>query len=118
MAVRPDQKLYRERPEEKEKRRLYAKAYRQRAEAKVRDAARAQRRRDAPGGHELNRQRVKADRAKLGRAYLTALIKQETGVPCAAIPDDVVALKRDQIQLRRLADAMQKAATETKEDLQ
>lgn len=116
MAVRPDQKLYRQSEAEKDKRRLYAKQYRQRAEAKQRDAERARRRRAQPGGAELNRARVLADRAQLGRAYLAQLVKEQTGVPAPKIPEEVVALKRDQIQLRRLSESLQAAANQAKED--
>lgn len=116
MAVSEAKKAYRQTPAEKEKRRLYAKEYRQRVEAKKRDAERAARRRAEPGGAELNRARVKANRTALGRNYLTELLADETGMPCRAIPEDLVALKRDQIGLRRLAIELQQAANQAKEE--
>jgi hypothetical protein len=114
-ALSPAKLAYRQSPEERERRRLYAKQYRQRAAAKARDAERAQRRRATADGAALNRERVKADRAKLGRAYLAELLHSETKLPCREIPDSLVILKREQISLRRLAAQMRTAAAATKE---
>jgi hypothetical protein len=94
-------KRYRSTEAEKAKRAAYAKAYRQRAEAKQRDRDRAAVRRALPGGAELNRLRVKANRAALGRNYLSELLVHGTDLTCSSIPDWLIEFKRQQMQMRR-----------------
>lgn len=115
MPLSPAQIAYRQRPEEREKRRQYAKAHRQRVDVKALDATRKRAERATAEGAARNRALVKADRAKLGRNYLSQLLADETGLPCREIPEYLVALKRDQITLRRLANEMGQAAQLKKE---
>ena len=115
MAINEAKKAYRKTPAEKEKRRLYAIAYRQRAEAKAREKHRAAIRRAAPGGAEANRERVKANRSNLGRNYISELVAESTGVACRDVPDEVVNMKREALRLRRMAATLTKAATDERD---
>ena len=116
MPLSESQKLYRQRPEEREKRRQYALAWRRRPEVMQRDKERAQKNRDAPGGTELNRARVRANRKALGRHYISALLADQADVKPRQIPNELVAFKRDQISLQRLERELLQAATEAKEE--
>lgn len=115
MAISDAKKAYRKTPAEKARRTEYLREYRQRPEVKARDALRAQRRRAAPGGADINRQRVKDNRARLGRNYITELIHESTGLPCKDIPDEIVNIKREALVLRRLANDIALQITSTGE---
>lgn len=92
--------------------RAYLRSYRQRPDVKARDRERAQRRRNAPGGAEINRQRVKNNRAQLGRNYITELVRGTTGIRCRDVPAQIVEMKRAALQLRRLAKQLTSTALE------
>jgi hypothetical protein len=91
---------------------IYWREYRRRPEVMARERARAQARRDAPGGAELNRARVKANRAKLGRNYIAELLRDTVAVPARAIPDSLIVIKRESLLLKRMAKEMRRAAAE------
>lgn len=112
MAITERQRQYRRTPEEKARRLAYFREYRQRPEVRQREAERAKRRRAADGGAEANRSRVKSNRAALGRNYITELIRGATGIRCRDVPDDVVKMKREALQLSRMAKQIMVTATE------
>jgi len=90
----------------------YQRAYRQRPEVKERERARARERRARPGGAETNRERVKRDRKKLGRAYISALIRGLIRISARHIPDEVIEHKREALVLRRLAKSIRATLSE------
>lgn len=115
MPISAAKKAYRQQPAEREKRRQFSAEYRQRPEVKAREAERAKRRRATKQGAATNRSRVKADRAKLGRAYVSQLLAASVGARCAEIPTEFIDIKREQILLRRLATSLEIAATHERE---
>lgn len=116
MPISAAKKQWRKSAAGREARNAWLRAYRQRPDVKAREAKRAKGRRETPGGAEINRARVKANRAKLGRNYLTELIRDQTGVACRDIPGRLVDLKREQLLLTRLAVTMKQAAFNQQEE--
>lgn len=110
MPLTATQKAYRQQPAERQKRIEFFRAYRQRPEVKAREAERARKRRSTTKGAANNRARVKADRKKLGSAYIGMLLSDQTGIPQSEIAPEFIELKREQILLRRTAVAMETAA--------
>lgn len=94
----------------------YWREYRQRPEVKARERERARKRRAAPGGAETNRARVKANRARLGRNYITELLRDATGVRCRDVPPEIVEMKRDALEFRRASQQLALTAKEATPD--
>lgn len=89
--------------------RAYWAEYRRRPEVMARERERARQCRAQPGGAEANRDRVKANRRKLGRAYLAQLISAATGVPQREISPAAIDAKREQILVSRALAIVTKA---------
>jgi uncharacterized protein YaiL (DUF2058 family) len=116
MALSEAEKQRRKTEEVRAKRLEWQKAYNQRPEVKARDAERARKKRETEEGRKLNYQQVEANREKLGRAYITALITKRTDIPCSAIPEQLVEFKREALILRRMARILKEATHENQQD--
>ncbi len=101
MAIRPDQKRYRQTAEARAKRKAYDATRRANPEAKAAERARGSQRRAAPQGKFLNKERVQKTRDELCNSYVAWLLVQNSSLRPSDLPWQLIELKRLQLKIER-----------------